>query len=315
MIYHVRHRTTLRYAAPVRLARFNLRLKPAPWPGQWTSDHQLSVDPAPAIIESRPAAWPVQVARLVIESPIRELIIESRFRAGVQGGVIAPQPDDPVIASVADAALANRDMGPAAPAHYLYASARAPLLAQIGAWAGATLAPDQPIVTAALDLAQRIRAEFRYQAGVTDAGTPVADAFAARHGVCQDFAHVMLVALRHAGLPAAYVSGYLRTLPPPGMPRLVGADAMHAWVMLWCGPTRGWIGFDPTNGCIAGEGHLFVAMGRDYADVAPMDGLFVGGAGQSLSVSVDVAPEEETTPSRSPRTSASSPGAAAPSGG
>ncbi|MFC3440251.1 transglutaminase domain-containing protein [Sphingobium rhizovicinum] len=293
MIYHVRHRTILRYAAPVRVARFNLRLKPAPWPGQWTSDHVLEVDPAPSIIESRPAAWPVQVSRLVIESPIRELTIESRFRAGVQGGVIEPQADDPTIGAVATAALIDRAMGPSAPAHYLYASARAPMLAQIGQWVGDALAPDRPIVAAALELALRIQAEFAYQPGVTDAGTPVADAFAARHGVCQDFAHVMVVALRLAGLPAAYVSGYLRTLPPPGMPRLVGADAMHAWVMLWCGPTRGWIGFDPTNGCITGDGHLFIAMGRDYADVAPMDGLFVGGTGQSLQVMVDVAPEEE----------------------
>lgn len=294
MIYHVRHRSILRYAAPVRVARFNVRLKPAPWPGQWTSDHVLDVDPAPSVIESRPAAWPVQVSRLVIESPIRELVIESRFRAGVQGGAIEPQPDDPTIGAVADAALIDRAMGPSAPAHYLFASARAPLLAQIGDWVGDALAPDRPIVAAALDLALRIQAEFAYQPGVTDAGTPVADAFAARHGVCQDFAHVMVVALRLAGLPAAYVSGYLRTDPPPGMPRLVGADAMHAWTMLWCGPTRGWIGFDPTNGCITSDGHLFVAMGRDYADVAPMDGLFVGGSGQSLSVMVDVAPEEES---------------------
>ncbi|SEI58745.1 Transglutaminase-like enzyme, putative cysteine protease [Sphingobium sp. AP50] len=293
MIYHVRHRTILRYAAPVQVARFNLRLKPAPWPGQWTSDHALSVNPAPSVIESRPAAWPVQVSRLVIEGSIRELVIESSFRAGVQGGAITAQPDDPDIGTVAQAALVDRGMGPSAPANYLYASPRAPLLSDIGIWAGETLSPDQPIVAAALALALRIQSEFAYQPGVTDAGTPVADAFAARHGVCQDFAHVMVVALRLAGLPAAYVSGYLRTDPPPGMPRLVGADAMHAWVMLWCGPTRGWIGFDPTNGCITGDGHLFVAMGRDYADVAPMDGLFIGGTGQSLSVMVDVAPEEE----------------------
>src|SRR3546814_19357880 len=97
----------------------------------------------------------------------------------------------------------------------------------------------------------------------------------------------MVAALRWFGLPAAYVSGYLRTDPPPGMARLVGADAMHAWAMLWCGPARGWIGFDPTNGVIAGEGHLFVAMGRDYADVAPLDGLFVGGAGQRGQGMVD----------------------------
>jgi transglutaminase-like putative cysteine protease len=293
MIYQVRHRTLVHYAAPVRLARFNLRLKPAPWPGQWTSDHELAVDPVPTRIESRPGGWPVNVARLVIESPIRQLTIESRFRIGVQAGTIAPQADDPTIGFVAQAALVDREMGPAAPAHYLYASARTPMLAEIGAWIATDLASDQPIIAAALALARRIQAEFAYQPGVTDAGTPVADAFAARHGVCQDFAHVMVVALRLAGLPAAYVSGYLRTLPPPGVARLVGADAMHAWVMLWCGPTRGWIGFDPTNGCITGDGHLFVAMGRDYADVAPMDGLFVGGAGQSLSVMVDVAPEEE----------------------
>jgi transglutaminase-like putative cysteine protease len=294
MIYHVRHRTIVRYASPVRLARFNVRLQPAPWPGQWTADYALDVDPAPAIIQARPGGWPVQVARLVIESPIRQLTIESRFRAGVQDSAPpAPQVDDPTIAMVAQAALLDRGMGPAAPAHYLYASSRAPLLADIGAWAHAMLAPDRPVIAAALDLACHIKADFRYSPGATDAATPVADAFAARHGVCQDFAHVMVVALRCAGLPAAYVSGYLRTDPPPGMARLVGADAMHAWVMLWCGPTRGWIGFDPTNGVITGNGHLFVAMGRDYADVAPMDGLFVGGAGQSLQTMVDVAPEEE----------------------
>ena len=294
MIYHVRHKTVLRYANPVRLARFNLRLRPAPWMGQWTSDYALTVDPIPSAIEARPGAWPVHVARLVIENPIRQLTIESRFRAGVQGGVpITPSPDDPTVATVAQAALKDRDMGPSAPAHYLYASPRAPLLPQIGAWVGDTLTPDRPIVAAALDLTLRIQREFAYRPGATTAVTPVAEAFAARHGVCQDFAQVMVVALRLAGLPAAYVSGYLRTLPPPGMPRLVGADAMHAWVMLWCGPTRGWIGFDPTNGCITDDGHLFVAMGRDYADVAPMDGLFVGGRGQSQQVMVDVAPEEE----------------------
>ncbi|MCP1469531.1 transglutaminase-like putative cysteine protease [Sphingobium sp. OAS761] len=294
MIYHVRHRTILHYAAPVRLARFNLRLKPAPWAGQWCADYRLSVDPAPSVIQSRPGGWPVDVARLVIESPIDTLSIETSFRAGVQGGGITPQPDDPTIGTVAKAALIDRDMGPSAPAHYLYASSRAPLLPAIGAWAGDLLGPDRPVIVAALDLARRIHSMFSYQPGVTDAGTPVAEAFAARHGVCQDFAHVMVVALRLVGLPAAYVSGYLRTDPPPGMARLIGADAMHAWVMLWCGPTRGWIGFDPTNGCITGDGHLFVAMGRDYADVAPMDGLFVGGAGQSVQVMVDVAPEQET---------------------
>ncbi|MEJ7935778.1 transglutaminase family protein [Sphingobium sp. AN558] len=292
MIYHVRHVTIVGYASPVRLARFNLRLQPVSWPGQQTSDYRLSVDPAPVTTRSRPSAWPVHVARLVIDSPLRQLTIESRFRADVSGGdPVTPRPDDPTIGAVAQAALLDRDMGPAAPAHYLFASPRAPLLEAIGQWTGEDLNPTRPIMAAALALAQRIRAEFAYDPGATDASTPVADAFAARHGVCQDFAHVMVVALRLAGLPAAYVSGYLRTSPPPGRPRLVGADAMHAWVMLWCGPARGWIGFDPTNGVITGEGHVFVAMGRDYADVTPIDGLFVGGAGQAIRTMVDVVPE------------------------
>lgn len=294
MIYHVRHRTIVHYDAPVRLARFNLRLKPAPWSGQWTTDYDVTIDPPPAKSESRPAAWPVQVARLVIERPTRKLVIDSSFRASVPGGApIEPQPDDPTIGEVAQAALMERDMGPSAPAHYLYASTRAPLLTEIGQWSASDLSPDQPIVAAALTLTRRIKAEFAYIPGATDAGTPVGEAFAARHGVCQDFAHVMVVALRCAGLPAAYVSGYLRTDPPPGRPRLIGADAMHAWVMLWCGPTRGWIGFDPTNGVITGDGHVFIAMGRDYADVAPMDGMFVGGGGQRVEVMVDVAPEDD----------------------
>ncbi|KKW93981.1 transglutaminase family protein [Sphingobium chungbukense] len=296
MIYHIRHQTIVHYDALVQLARFNLRLRPAPWPGQWTSDYHLAVDPAPSSIESRPSAWPVHVARLEIDSLLHQIVIESSFRAGIQDSApIEPQDDDPIIAAVAQAALEARDMGSAGPAQFLHASPRVPLLPQIGAWAGDLLASDRPIVGAALALARRIKGAFAYVSGATDAMTPVEDAFAARHGVCQDFAHVMVAALRWFGLPAAYVSGYLRTDPPPGMPRLVGADAMHAWVMLWCGPTRGWIGFDPTNGVIAGDGHVFVAMGRDYADVAPMDGLFVGGSGQNVKVMVDVMPEEEET--------------------
>ena len=173
MIYHVRHRTIVHYDAPVRLARFNLRLRPAAWQGQWTSDYALTVDPAPASIESRPAAWPVQVERLVIERPLLRLAIECRFRAGVAGGApIEPQAEDPTIATVAQAALLDRDMGPSAPAHYLYASPRAPLLADIGDWAGPALTPDRSIVDAALDLALRIKSDFAYQPGATDAGTP-----------------------------------------------------------------------------------------------------------------------------------------------
>jgi transglutaminase-like putative cysteine protease len=135
-----------------------------------------------------------------------------------------------------------------------------------------------------------LHSEMQYDDGATGADTSPLEAFHQRRGVCQDFAHVMIVAARAHGVPAAYVSGYLRTLPPPGRPRLVGADAMHAWVNLWCGDELGWVGFDPTNNVFAETDHIFVAMGRDYGDVAPLDGVFHGGKGQEMSVSVDVEP-------------------------
>ena len=118
--------------------------------------------------------------------------------------------------------------------------------------------------------------------------TPLGEVFEKRHGVCQDFAHVMIAGLRGLGLPAAYVSGYLRTIPPPGQPRLQGADATHAWVSVWCGEGIGWIGFDPTNDLLVENDHIILAIGRDFSDVSPVDGIIVGSRKQKLNVAVDV---------------------------
>jgi transglutaminase-like putative cysteine protease len=123
------------------------------------------------------------------------------------------------------------------------------------------------------------------------------EVFARKRGVCQDFAHLMISGLRALGVPAAYVSGYLRTVPPPGQARLEGADAMHAWVAIWCGADAGWIGFDPTNGIMAGNSHVIVAIGRDYSDVSPIDGVVVTSGDQYMRVAVDVieVPADETS--------------------
>jgi transglutaminase-like putative cysteine protease len=134
----------------------------------------------------------------------------------------------------------------------------------------------------------RIRTEFKYDPKATVISTPLKEVFEKRHGVCQDFAHVMIAGLRGLGLPAAYVSGYLRTIPPPGKPRLQGADATHAWVSLWCGPGIGWVGFDPTNDILVENDHIVLAVGRDFSDVSPVDGIIVGSRKQKLSVAVDV---------------------------
>jgi transglutaminase-like putative cysteine protease len=131
---------------------------------------------------------------------------------------------------------------------------------------------------------------MRFDAGATTVETPAAEAFAARHGVCQDFSHILIGALRALGIPAGYVSGYLRTIPPAGSPRLMGADAMHAWVRAWCGIECGWVDFDPTNDCLVGIDHIVVAIGRDYDDVAPVRGVLRSAGGQISAQEVDVVP-------------------------
>jgi transglutaminase-like putative cysteine protease len=136
----------------------------------------------------------------------------------------------------------------------------------------------------------RIKAEFVYELGATTASTTPPMSFALRRGVCQDFTHIMISGMRSLGLPVAYVSGYLRTVQSPSEVRLEGADAMHAWALVWCGTKAGWIGFDPTNAILAGTDHVVLAVGRDYADVAPIDGVIFASGAQRLETSVHVVP-------------------------
>ena len=149
--------------------------------------------------------------------------------------------------------LSSRDLSGTAPAHFMFASPRIQLSPDVTRYARDSFPPGRGILEASRDLIRRIRADFDYEPETTDINTPLAQAFAERHGVCQDFAHVMIAGLRGLGLPAAYVSGYLRTIPPPGKPRLQGADATHAWVSVWCGASDGWHGFDPTNAIEVGQ--------------------------------------------------------------
>ena len=142
----------------------------------------------------------------------------------------------------------------------------------------------------AMDLMARIWNDFDYDPKATLVSTPLGEAFAKKRGVCQDFAHIMIAGLRGIGLPARYVSGYLRTVPPAGKERLEGADATHAWVSIWCGPLDGWVGLDPTNNIHVGDDHIILAEGRDYADVAPINGVILSSGDQDVEVAVDVIP-------------------------
>ena len=191
----------------------------------------------------------------------------------------------------ATAAWRRPGWGSEGPASFLYPTRRTPVIAAITDYARTSFRAGRPIIEAAAEVMSRMHKDFVYDPEATDVSTPAAEAFTARHGVCQDFAHIMISGLRGLGLPAAYVSGYLRTRPPPGRPRLEGADATHAWVSLWCGEASGWVGFDPTNAILVQNDHIVLAIGRDYADVAPIDGIILAPGKQTLKVEVDVAPE------------------------
>ncbi len=290
MKYRVSHIIRVNYAQPIRMAHFNLRLRPIEWPGQRVADYELSIEPVPGRRQDLPGPYPFNLTRIEIAQPIRTLEVRSTFIATVDDAQLDLAGEEQSIAQVAGEALVSTDLGERSPVHYLYPSPLLPEVAAIADWADPLLDRQAPCIAAALALARRIQSDFKYDLDATNADTPVDEAFAIRRGVCQDFAHILIVALRSVGLPAAYMSGYLRTYPPPGQPRLVGADAMHAWVGLWAGSRRGWIGVDPTNGVLASADHLVVGMGRDYADISPIDGIFVGGRSQKIFNSVDVSP-------------------------
>lgn len=294
MIYDIRHITRFDYGASVKFARCNLRLKPIHWSGQVLDEYRLTISPSGRTAPARAEAGLANVTRLVIEEPVRKLCIESVSRVTIDRLVPMPAPGDPTLRQIAVMARASRDPSPAGPANYLFPSPLLPLDRDIAQWCAADLDPDRPVLEAAIALARRIQGDFEFDAEATLVDTAPHDAFLKRRGVCQDFAQIMITGLRAAGLPAAYVSGYIRTIPPPGQDRLVGADATHAWVLLWCGPIRGWVGVDPTNGIWMASDHIVVAIGRDYAEIAPIDGIVLGSGAQKMEVSVDVAPVMET---------------------
>ena len=169
-----------------------------------------------------------------------------------------------------------------------------PHYAPAAAYARESFPAAKPVLAGAVDLMTRIHKDFKYDPKATIVSTPLSEAFEKRHGVCQDFAHIMISGLRGIGLPAAYMSGYIRTIPPPGQKRLEGADATHAWVSIWCGDEAGWVGLDPTNAIMIGNDHIILAKGRDYADISPVAGIILGSREQDVAVKVDVIPRGET---------------------
>jgi transglutaminase-like putative cysteine protease len=290
VIYDIRHVTTYAYESPVNFARCSLRLEPTSSGGQQLISHAVEIRPRPSDRAVRRDFFGTHTESIVIEIPHRHLRIDSRSRVSVSRHAPDREAPSPSWEGIRDAAFEAASLGPASPVGYVFASALVPVLPPVTAYATASFPPRGGIVAGAADLMRRIRGDFRYDPKATVISTPLQEVFEKRHGVCQDFAHVMIAGLRGLGLPAAYVSGYLRTIPPPGKPRLQGADATHAWVSVWCGADLGWIGCDPTNDVFVANDHIVLATGRDFSDVSPVDGIIVGSRKQKLGVAVDVVP-------------------------
>ena len=288
MIYDIRHVTTYAYESPVSFARCTLRLEPRSGDGQQLISHNVEIRPRPAERTSRRDFFGTFTESVVIEAPHKNLRIDSRSRVSVDRRAPGRTAPSPTWEQIRDVAFAATSLGPSSPVSYVFKSALVPVLSPVTAYAAASFPPDIGVLVGAVDLMHRIRGEFKYDPKATVISTPLREVFEKRHGVCQDFAHVMIAGLRGLGLPAAYVSGYLRTIPPPGKARLQGADATHAWVSLWCGEELGWIGFDPTNDLLVENDHIILGVGRDFADVSPVDGIIVGSRKQKLGVAVDV---------------------------
>ena len=290
MIYDIRHVTTYSYAAPVATARCALRLSPRGDGGQRVLRGAIELTPEPARRRERLDFFGNRLVEARIDVAHTMLRITLDARVAVRRRAPPAAALTPAWETVRTSAAASKSLDAQSPAHFLFAGRLTPLLAPVAAYARENFPPGRPILEAAIELMRRIHADFAYDPKATDIATPLAEVFARRGGVCQDFAHIMIAALRGLGLPAAYVSGYLRSAPASDAARLQGSEAMHAWVLLWCGGGAGWVGLDPTNGILAAEEHVTLAIGRDYTDVAPVDGVILGSGRQRMGVSVNVTP-------------------------
>ncbi len=287
MNFEISHRTIYRYSAPVSQSHHLLHLTPRSHSRQSVLRHSLIIDPAPASKTEFVDDFGNPSSIITIEQDHTKLEIHSRAQVAVE----APAGVEPSrTASWNDVAAQLRaNLGAetfeavqyTCPSRYIRATR------DIYKFVRPSFADGRPLLEAAQDLTARIHRDFKYQSGATDAATSVEEVLRIRRGVCQDFAHLEIACLRTLGLAARYVSGYLLTYPPEGQPKLVGADASHAWISLWS-PEFGWVDFDPTNNLIPREEHIAIAFGRDFQDVSPVSGVLLGGGEHDVEVAVDV---------------------------
>jgi transglutaminase-like putative cysteine protease len=287
MIYKIIHRTAYKYKYPVSAGNHVACLKPRTLLRHRLMHSELCVQPAPATMTERVDYFGNLLYFFTVQEPHKELVVEARSDVIMEENA-ASGPQQSLQWEEAAGSLA-KDHSPAGLDAYQFKfeSPRIRLRPEFAAYGLQSFTPGRPLREGLLDLTARIHKDFRFDSKVTNVRTTPEEVFQKRRGVCQDFAHFQIACLRSLNLSARYVSGYLRTYPPPGQPRLVGADASHAWVSAYC-PGSGWLDLDPTNNLVPSNGHVTLAWGRDYGDVSPLRGLILGGGSHALTVAVDM---------------------------
>jgi transglutaminase-like putative cysteine protease len=292
-LYRIEHETRYVHSSGVSTSQHMAYLTPRTLPHQSVRWHELVIEPAPASRVQRIDYFGNAVDQFTILTPYDEMCVVGRSLVAVSAtGPSLPFDAAEPWETVRDELFYHRGAPYEDTAEFSYPSPYIVTDAELAGFARESFAPERPLVAAAIDLMHRIHAEFTFDAGSTTIATPVTRVLADRRGVCQDFAHLQIGCLRSLGLAARYVSGYLSTDPPPGQPRLVGADASHAWLSVWC-PPLGWVDLDPTNDVRPSQRHVTLAWGRDYGDVSPLRGVVLGGRAHTLHVGVSVTPAGE----------------------
>lgn len=302
MLLHVTHETRYEYSPPVETAQHLAHLKPLATDSQRLVSHKLAIEPAPAQRGELADLYGNTRAFFALEATHDRLVVTAESVVETSAPVLSPAiARDLPWEAVRERFRFRKDATFDAASEFVFPSPYVPRHDDFVSYARASFVPGRPTFDVAMDLTERMYEDFAYDAESTEINTPAVEALAQRKGVCQDFAHIMIACFRTMGLPARYVSGYLLTQPPPGQPRLVGADASHAWVSVYLpgeddgtgGSPGGWVDFDPTNGRQPGEDYVTLAIGRDYSDVSPMRGVLHGGARHTLRVGVTVQPVGE----------------------
>jgi transglutaminase-like putative cysteine protease len=291
MIYKISHRTTYKYISPVTVGNHVACLKPRSFQQNQLVRNTLRIDPTPITFTERVDYFGNLLCFFTVQEPHRELVVESKSevvkRNDYAGSAQLSFPwEESTRALAEDSSPEGLDAY-----QFQFESPRIRIRPEFAAYALESFKPRRPMRDSLLDLTSRIHRDFRFDAKVTTVRTPTEEVFKKRRGVCQDFAHVQIACLRSINIAARYVSGYLRTFPPPGRPRMIGADASHAWASAYCRGV-GWLDVDPTNNVAPSDGHVTLAWGRDYGDVSPLRGLILGGGGHTLRVEVDMDPIE-----------------------